>query len=165
MNKQVERGKTRIERTYHAQLADVWEMWTTKDGIESWWGPDGFKVLVHRLEVRAGGTLSYDMIAVDPDKIAFMKEAGMPVSTPALMVFTEVVPQKRLAYKHAVDFVPGVDAYDVLHVIDFEQSDADHVRLVLTIDAMHDEEWTHRAVSGWEEELGKLATALRDKQP
>lgn len=35
-----------LERTYRAPIADVWEMWTTKEGIESWWGPDGFAVTV-----------------------------------------------------------------------------------------------------------------------
>ena len=41
-----ETSKRRItlERTYKASLQDVWDMWTTKDGIESWWGPDGFSV-------------------------------------------------------------------------------------------------------------------------
>ncbi len=34
------RGIT-LERTYKASLQDVWDMWTTKEGIESWWGPDG----------------------------------------------------------------------------------------------------------------------------
>ena len=33
-------------------------------------------------------------------------------------------------------------------------------RLVLTIDAMHDDTWTGRMVMGWEMELGKLAKVL-----
>ena len=33
-----------IERTYQAAIEDVWALWTTKEGIESWWGPDGFAV-------------------------------------------------------------------------------------------------------------------------
>ena len=31
---------------------------------------------------------------------------------------------------------------------------------MLTIDAMHDEQWTKMAVMGWESELGKLAKVL-----
>ena len=30
-----------MERTFDATLHEVWELWTTKAGIESWWGPDG----------------------------------------------------------------------------------------------------------------------------
>ena len=37
---------------------------------------------------------------------------------------------------------------------------AEGVGLVLTFDAMHDEEWTQRATVGWESELGKLAKVL-----
>jgi hypothetical protein len=32
--------------------------------------------------------------------------------------------------------------------------------MVLTLDPMHDETWTQRAVMGWESELGKLAKVL-----
>ena len=32
--------------------------------------------------------------------------------------------------------------------------------MVLTCDAMHEEQWTQRAVMGWEMELGKLAKVL-----
>jgi hypothetical protein len=35
------------------------------------------------------------------------------------------------------------------------------VKLVLTLDAMHDEHWTQMAVMGWESELGRLAAVLK----
>jgi len=40
------RRRVRLERTYQAPIEDVWELWTTKEGIESWWGPGGFRVTV-----------------------------------------------------------------------------------------------------------------------
>ena len=58
-----------IERTFNAAIEDVWALWTTADGIESWWGPEGFRVKVRKLELRAGGALHYDMIAAGPDQI------------------------------------------------------------------------------------------------
>ena len=30
-----------LERVYRADVQDVWDLWTTKDGIESWWGSGG----------------------------------------------------------------------------------------------------------------------------
>jgi hypothetical protein len=36
--------------------------------------------------------------------------------------------------------------------------------MVMTTDVMHDERWTELAVMGWESELGRLATALREKR-
>ena len=29
-----------IEITFPAVQQDLWEKWTTKEGIESWWGPE-----------------------------------------------------------------------------------------------------------------------------
>jgi uncharacterized protein YndB with AHSA1/START domain len=151
--------QVRIERTYRASIEDVWELWTTKEGIESWWGPDGFSVTVHKLELEPGGELLYAMTAVQPETVAYMKQANMPVTNNLRIVFSEVEPPRRLVYRHGVDFVPGVPPYDTGTRLELETT-ADGVRLVLTIDAMHDEEWTQRAVMGWENELGKLGKAL-----
>jgi hypothetical protein len=38
------------------------------------------------------------------------------------------------------------------------------VRLTLTLERMHDDTWTGRAVAGWEQELGKLAAALPGRE-
>ena len=61
-----DRKRITLERDYRADIQDVWDMWTTKDGIESWWGPGGFAVTVQKLDLRPGGELHYDMIATDP---------------------------------------------------------------------------------------------------
>jgi hypothetical protein len=58
-----------------------------------------------------------------------------------------------------IDFVPSVTAYDVATVVELRPS-GDSVHLRLTLDAMHDDMWTERAVKGWESELGKLERAL-----
>lgn len=73
-------AKIVIERTYRANIQDVWDLWTTKDGFESWWGPQGFRAEVHELVARVGGPLRYDMIADSPEMIAAMKH--FPASRP-----------------------------------------------------------------------------------
>ena len=30
-----------MERTYRASVDELWELWTTKEGFESWWPPEG----------------------------------------------------------------------------------------------------------------------------
>jgi uncharacterized protein YndB with AHSA1/START domain len=154
-----EKKRITLERTYKAPVTDVWELWTTKEGIESWWGPDGFRVTVHSIDLRPGGEMFYAMTAVEPDQIAFMKKAGMPTTTESRVTYREIVPLERLAYLHLVDFVPGVAAYDVETVVELHPG-PQGVRLVLTFDAMHDEHWTNMARMGWENELGKLDKAL-----
>jgi uncharacterized protein YndB with AHSA1/START domain len=137
----------------------VWDLWTTKEGIESWWGPGGFAVTVRTLDLRPGGVLLYAMSAVDPPQVEFMKKAGMPLTQECRITFTEVVPRRRLAYVHLTDFIPGVEPYDVATVVELEKT-AEGVRMVLTFDAMHSDEWTERARMGWESELGKLAAVI-----
>jgi uncharacterized protein YndB with AHSA1/START domain len=148
-----------IERTYQAPIEDVWALWTTKDGIESWWGPEGFAVKVRKIDLRPGGELHYAMTAIAPEQIEFMKRAGMPLTTEARVTYTEVTPRRRLAYDHLADFIPGVEPYTVAHLVELHPG-AQGVRMLLTFDAMHDEQWTQRAVMGWENELDKLAKAL-----
>ena len=154
------RRRISIERTYEASLKDVWDLWTTKEGIESWWGPDGFTTEVLKLDFRAGGKLIYAMTATGPDQVKFMKKTGMPLTTEGRINYTEVVPQERLAYIHLADFIPGVKPYDVATLVEFRSTGKD-VRLVLTFDAMHDEQWTERAVMGHESQLGKLESVIR----
>ncbi|WP_051371377.1 SRPBCC family protein [Mesorhizobium loti] len=72
------RARFSIERAYATSIDDAWALWTTKDGIESWWGPEWFDVTVSSLDLRPGGELVYQMTATGPQQIAFMKQAGMP---------------------------------------------------------------------------------------
>lgn len=151
--------KITLERTYNASIEDVWVLWTTKEGIESWWGPDGFTVKVRKLDLRPGGELHYAMTAVAPAQVGFMKKAGMPLTTEARLTYTEIVAPQRLAYTHLADFIPGIAPYGVATVVELHPT-VKGVRLVLAFDAMHDDQWTQRAVMGWESELGKLAKVL-----
>ena len=158
-----ERPKLTLERTFKASIDEVWELWTTGDGIESWWGPEGFSVAVRELDLRPGGDLLYTMSAVEPEQMEYMVKAGMPLSTDHKLTFTEVDPPRRLAYRDIADFIPDVEPYEVETVIElFEVEDG--VRMVLTFDAMHDDRWTKLAVMGRESELVRLAAILEARQ-
>jgi uncharacterized protein YndB with AHSA1/START domain len=157
-------NRIKLERTYRAELQDVWDLWTTKDGIESWWGPGGFAVTVRKLDLRPGGQLLYAMTAIDPPQIEFLKKAGMPLTQEARITFTVIEPLRRLSYIHLADFIPGVDPYDVATVVELLPT-ADGVRMILTFDAMHSDEWTKLATMGWESELEKLAAVLEARRP
>ena len=157
-----QRRRITLERTYTATLQDVWDLWTTREGIESWWGPGGFTTKVIELELRAGGRLRYEMTATGSDQVKFMKAAGMPLTIPGLISYTEVVPQSRLGYTHLADFIPGVTPYDVATLVEF-QSLGREVRMVLTFDPMHNEEWTQRSIAGFESQLAKLDDIFRPK--
>jgi hypothetical protein len=99
------------------------------------------------------------MTAVAPDQVAFMKQAGMPVSTECKVTYTEVSPPSRLAYKTLADFVPGVTPYEVATVVDL-RTVSEGVKVTITVDAMHDDVWTERARAGNESQLRKLDALL-----
>jgi uncharacterized protein YndB with AHSA1/START domain len=159
MKKAAPKRNITLERTYPSPVEDVWDLWTTKDGIESWWGPEGFSVKVRKLDLRPGGVLEYAMTATAPAQVDFMKRARMPLTTETRITFAEVVAPRRLAYTTLADFIPGVEPYAVETVVELH-TEAQGVRMVLTFDAMHDDTWTQRSVMGRESELGKLAKVL-----
>jgi len=148
-----------MERTYRTGIESVWDLWTTQEGLEAWWGPSGFELKVKKLDVRPGGALWYAMTATAPVEIDRIREAGMPLTIESRATYTEVIPQRRLAFTQLADFIPQVDPYVVETTVDFYASKRD-VRMVLIFDAMHDETWTAKAVTAWETELARLAKML-----
>lgn len=149
------RSKVVFERTYRARTEELWELWTTKTGFESWWGPEGFRVEVHTIEARVGGALHYDMIADAPEQIAAMKRMGRPTSHETRGTFVEISPPRRLAITHVIDFLDGVTPYESTMVVEFFQSDK-NVRMVVTLDPMHNEEFTKMSTMGFTSQLTKL---------
>ena len=146
-----------IERTYRARLEDVWDLWTTKQGFEAWWGPQGFRADVHVIEARVGGELRYDMVADTPEMIAAMKQMGRPASHPTHARFTELKPRERLVITNVIDFLPGVATYETKIAVDLSPL-GDRVRMVVTLDPMHSEELSKMQEQGFTSQLTKLDT-------
>ena len=153
------RPPIKFERRYDAPVEDLWDLWTTKEGFESWWGPEGFRVEVHAIDPRVGGELFYDMIAAGAEQIGHMKKMGMPVSHETRGTFVEVDPHRRLKIRHLIDFIPGMEPYENNILVEFVSEGAG-VRMVVTMDQHRDEEWTRRAAAGFESQLTKLPGAL-----
>lgn len=154
-----DRPKLTLERTFKASPEEVWDLWTTREGMEAWMGPDGFKVTVEELDLRPGGNLVYAMTAVGPDQVEYMAKAGMPLVNVQRVRFLEVDPPRRLVYRDVADFIPGVEAYEVETVLELNEVEGS-THIVLTFDAMHDDHWTEMARLGHESELRKLEELL-----
>lgn len=152
----------RLERTYDASPATIWELWTTAEGIESWWSPDGFVIEVRSLDVRPGGELVYAMTATAPEQVEFMKNAGMPLTTESRKTFTETSEPTRLAYNSLIDFVPDTEPYEQLTVVDLIPAD-DGTRAVMTVEPLHDSVWTDRLLAGRANELDNLANVIAER--
>jgi uncharacterized protein YndB with AHSA1/START domain len=144
-----------IERTYKARVEELWELWTTKAGFESWWGPQGFRVEVKALEAKLGGRLHYDMIAHAPEVVEQMKKMGAPLSHETRGTFSEFKPHQRLVLTHIIDFLPGVKPYDSTMVLELFPSGSS-VRMVVTLSPMHDAQTTQMQLEGFTSQLTKL---------
>ena len=145
-----------VERTYTATPAELWDLWTTKEGFESWWGPQGFRADVQAIEGRLGGPLHYDMVADAPEAIKAMEDMGAPTVQPCRGKFSEYRPHERLVLTQLIDFLPGVTPYDSIMQVDFFPSSEGRVRMVVTLSQMHDAQTTAMQGEGFTSQLSKL---------
>lgn len=149
----------RLERTYPADPATIWSLWTSPDGIARWWAPDGFTTNVDTLDLREGGELVYTMTATAPETIEFMTSAGMPLATVSRKRFTRVQELSVLAYQSLVDFVPDHEPYEFATDVELTATDGG-TRVVMTVEPLHDERWTQRLLDGRSNELDNLGRLL-----
>ncbi len=148
-----------IERTFRASREKVWALWTTKEGVESWWGPEGFTTKVHTIDLRPSGVFDFEMTATAPEQVQAMKDMGMPLTSRTRSVYLEVVEPRRLAIKTPVDFVPGVEPYDITSTVDLVKV-KEGTKLVFTSTKMHNAEWGELARQGQMSQLDKLGRIL-----
>lgn len=144
-----------IERTYSAPLDKVWGLWTTKDGFESWWGPQGFRVQVSDLDAREGGVLRYEMKAATPEMVAAMERMGQPSSHLVQARYAGFEPRKHLVIASVIDFIPDVPNYENQITVDFFV-EATHVRMVVNLQPMHDAEMSRMQQEGFTSQLTKV---------
>jgi uncharacterized protein YndB with AHSA1/START domain len=144
-----------IERTFRRSVEELWGLWTTKEGFESWWGGEGSRVEVHTIEAREGGTLHYDMIAEAPADITARNQMGLVPASSVRARFTEFRPYRRLILTHVMDFVPGVKSYEQTIAVDFLPV-GDSVRMVTTIEPLHNEEFTQTSIRVFASQLKML---------
>jgi uncharacterized protein YndB with AHSA1/START domain len=144
-----------MERTYRASVQELWEMWTTREGFESWWPPEGSRTRVHVIEARLNGRLHYEMIAETPEMVAVMQELGLPAAHVERARFAEFRPMERLVLAIMMDFLPGIAAYEGTLTVDFFPA-GESVRMVITLGPMHSDEFTQMASEGLASQLRNL---------
>ncbi len=115
-----------IERVWQAPIDLIWKLWTTAEGIASWFGPRGFTVEVEEIDLRAGGTFRYTMRATNPEAVAAMEKRGQPASHVIVSTLTEVDPPNKLIYDSpmgpetmttSVEFSEGPEGVQMMLVI------------------------------------------------
>lgn len=77
-----------ISRIINAPQALVFDVWTDPKHIGEWWGPNGFTITTHRINIAPKGV--WQFIMHGPDGTDY----------PSRIIFTEIVRPERLAYDH-----------------------------------------------------------------
>jgi uncharacterized protein YndB with AHSA1/START domain len=78
-------------RVLNAPRELVFDAWTSPEHVVHWWGPRGFTITIHEMDVRPGGVWRFMMHG--PDGTNYPNKA----------VFHEVVRPERLVYTHGGD--------------------------------------------------------------
>lgn len=80
-----------INRVFQAPRELVYKTWTDAEHLPKWWGPQGFTITTHEIDVRPGGVWHYTMHG--PDGTDYDNK----------IVYIEVINSERLAYSHGGD--------------------------------------------------------------
>ncbi len=99
------RPAVRIERTFDAPIELLWQMWTTPEHFQAWYGPPGANVVVEKMDVRVGGRRLVGMEVVTPNGTMKMWFAGehLEIIENRRLVYTESVADQTGAVRSAAD--------------------------------------------------------------
>jgi uncharacterized protein YndB with AHSA1/START domain len=149
----------RFERVYHASIEDVWALWTTKEGLEEWFAPEGMHVEVRALEPRVGGAFDHVMTAVGAEQIAYLANLNRPPTAQVSGRFVEMMHHRRLRIRFDIDFVPGVESYPYDMVVELH-AEAGRVRMIVTADRHPDPAMTRGATLALTNQLQPFDLAI-----
>lgn len=148
-----------FERVYKASIEDVWALWTTKEGLEEWFAPEGMQVDVTPFELRVGAAIDHVMTAVGAEQVAYLANLGRPLTVRVCGRFVEVEHHRRLRIRFDIDFVPGVESYPYDLLVEFH-AEQGRVRMILKVDRHPDAEMTRGAIVGLTSQLQRFELAI-----
>jgi len=99
----------------------VFQAWTDPAQIVQWFGPDGFEIKSHEIDIRAGGAWLFDMVAPDGTRY------------PNLMSFLRIKAPALIEVQHGTGANVDPDAFGML--LTFDQQD--NGKTVVTLRQMH----------------------------
>jgi uncharacterized protein YndB with AHSA1/START domain len=152
-------GTIRFERVYDASIEDVWALWTTKEGLEEWYAPEGMRVEVLALDLRVGGAFDHVMTALGAEQVAYFANLNRPATVRVSGRFVEIVRHRRLRIRFDIDFVPGVESYPYDMLVELH-AEAGQVRMIVTADRHADAEMTRGAILGLTSQLQRFDLAI-----
>ena len=148
-----------LERSCRARLERLWELWTTRAGLRSWWGPEGFRTRILTLDPRPGGEWHLTLTAHVPRQVEVLRGAGAPLCTCLRATYTEVLAPKRLRYSCMVDALRAVPPFELAVLLELYAT-GEEALIVVTVDAVHTAADRHQARAQWDHRLDRLTWHL-----
>ena len=151
------------ERVLPAPVQKVWSLWTTRDGLESWWSPEAFVMKVEELDVRVGGRIEFTYEEAGsvstPEWQSQFQGKGLSTSWSGRGTFLEVDRLRRLSFRQALDFGPKSSPQDDRMAADFRAVETG-TRLILTAEAPSSKHWMLLGRPNLVGQLDRLARVL-----
>jgi len=137
-----------VSRTFQAPRELVFQTWTDATHLARWWGPEGFTITTHAINVKPGGVWSYVMHG--PDGTDYINR----------IQYMEVIRPERLTYLHGDDADP--EHFRVAVTMDGdERSTVLTMRMTFpTVEALEITVKQYGAVEGARSTLARLAEEL-----
>jgi len=157
--------KAPAERTLvHSRVFDaprelVWKAWTDPKQFAKWFAPEGFTAPRCELDVRPGGTIRVDMKGAEPSLGEFYGK-----TFPGKGVYTEVVPNERLAFTFEGEDAPPKVLTTVVFV---DEGKRTKITIRQSAETADDFEALVKlgAAEGMRQSLDKLTELLEGKRP
>jgi len=141
----------RLERLIAAPPEHVFELWTEPEQMVKWWGPEGYDIPVHALDVRPGGRWRTTMRHASGRELTV---SGM---------YRNIEPPRRLVFTWGWEDEKGVRGHETEVTVTFEATPGG-TRLVLLQQTFETKESRDRHSHGWSSTFNKLAKAAGELQ-
>jgi uncharacterized protein YndB with AHSA1/START domain len=160
-----ERLTIQVERAVAAPIQRVWQVWTTRSGLESWWGPEQIVVQVRRLDVRPEGAmdfwLRYAPALLTPDSPQRFAAAGVPIGFHVRGRFTEVAEPSLLAFYQELDLGKTAKPFRFSTRVELTEA-GDQTRIKVIADGALSPHWSTLGEASLKAQLARLELALAD---
>jgi uncharacterized protein YndB with AHSA1/START domain len=141
-----------VARVFDAPREMVFDTWTDSRHLGRWYGPKGFTITTHSIDVRPGGVWLFDMHG--PDGVDY----------PNKITYIEIVRPERLVYDHGD---PGAPAYFQTTVTFAEQGGRTQLTMRMLFPSAAERETvvkTYNAIEGANQTLDRLGEQLGTMQ-
>jgi uncharacterized protein YndB with AHSA1/START domain len=152
------------ERLLEVPCTSLWPLWATKEGIKSWWSPEGFVFEMLAIEVYPGGRIEsqYEGAAAvgNPQWREELRAKRVSASWTARGTFLEVDPPRRLVFRQALDFGTRSRPQEYRMTSEF-RPEAEGTRLNLKAEATPSKHWTLLGRQNLVGQMDRLANVCR----